>query len=121
MTMASAVGRRWILLSHANPEDNAATRWFATQLANEGYEVWADIINLVGGEDFWGSIEDVIRMRAAKVVYLLSRASNSKDGCLKELHMAQGVARKESLADFIVPLRIDDVSHSDVNIRVNSL
>jgi hypothetical protein len=26
------VDRRWILLSHANPEDNPAAIWFATQL-----------------------------------------------------------------------------------------
>ena len=79
--------RRWVLLSHANPEDNQATIWFATQLANEGYSVWSDAIGLIGGEDFWGDIEEVIRYRAAKVVYLLSRASNDKDGCLKELHL----------------------------------
>jgi len=113
--------RRWVLLSHANPEDNQATIWFATQLANEGYSVWSDAIGLIGGEDFWGDIEEVIRYRAAKVVYLLSRASNDKDGCLKELHLAQSVARKEALKDFVIPLRIDDLSHADVNIRVSSL
>jgi hypothetical protein len=65
-TAVEKTDRRWILLSHANPEDNPATIWFATQLANEGYRVWSDVIDLVGGEDFWGGIEEVIRHRAAK-------------------------------------------------------
>jgi hypothetical protein len=113
--------RRWILLSHANPEDNAATVWFATQLANEGYRVWSDMIDLAGGEDFWGGIEEVIRNRAAKVVYLLSPASNAKEGCLRELSLAQGVAKAGKLKDFVIPLRIADLKHNDANIRIHPL
>jgi hypothetical protein len=113
--------RQWVLISHANPEDNVVATWFATQLANDGYRVWSDVICLIGGEDFWRDIEEVIRYRAVKVVYLLSRASNQKDGCLKELHAAQGVAKKENLKDFIIPLRIDDIPYSDVNIRISNL
>jgi TIR domain len=119
--MTNKTDRRWILLSHANPEDNPATIWFATQLANEGYRVWSDVIDLTGGEDFWDSIEEVIRYRAAKVVYLLSPASNSKEGCRRELSVAQGVAKAEKLNAFVIPLRISDVSHNDANIRIHTL
>jgi hypothetical protein len=121
MTSPDKTDRRWILLSHANPEDNAATIWFATQLANEGYRVWSDVIDLAGGEDFWGGIEEVIRHRANKVVYLLSPASNAKEGCLRELSVAQGVAKAEKLKDFVIPLRIADVAHNDANIRIHPL
>ena len=120
-TAVEKTDRRWILLSHANPEDNPATIWFATQLANEGYRVWSDVIDLVGGEDFWGGIEEVIRHRAAKVVYLFSPASNIKEGCLRELSVAQSVAKTEKLGDFVIPLRIADVAHSDANIRIHPL
>ncbi len=113
--------RNVILLSHANPEDNQATVWFATQLANEGYQVWSDVLCLGGGEDFWGDIENVIRLHAAKVVFLLSPIANRKDGCLRELNLAQTVARRESLTDFVIPLRISDMPHADVNIRLNSV
>ena len=57
----SSSDRRFVLISHANPEDNKATFWFATQLANEGYGVWSDIITLLGGENFWADIEQAIR------------------------------------------------------------
>src|SRR3954452_23494732 len=92
--------RDTLLLSHANPEDNEFTLWLALQLANEGYKVWCDLTRLLGGEVFWDDIEDVLRNSAVKVLYVLSRSSNAKDGPLRELHLAQSVARKEKLTDF---------------------
>ena len=116
--------RDTLLLSHANPEDNEFTRWLALQLANEGYRVWCDLTKLLGGEVFWDDIEGVIRERAAKVVYVLSRTSNSKDGPLRELHLAQSLAKREKLADFVIPVHIDDLPYSEVTIemtRVNAI
>src|ERR1017187_2846160 len=76
--------RDTLLLSHANPEDNEFTLWLAWQLANEGYRVGCDLTKLRGGEVFLDIIEDAIKTRAAKVLYILSRTSNAKDGPLKE-------------------------------------
>jgi hypothetical protein len=118
------VQRDTILLSHANPEDNEFTLWLALQLANEGYKVWCDLTKLLGGEVFWDDIEAVLRQSAVKVLYVLSRSSNSKDGPLRELHLAQGLAKREKLKDFVIPLHIDDLPHGDVTIeltRVNSI
>ena len=110
--------RDTLLLSHANPEDNEFTLWLALQLANEGYRVWCDLTKLLGGEVFWDNIEEVIRARAAKVLYVLSQISNAKDGPLKELHFAQGLAKKEKLRDFVIPLQIDDLPHCDITIEI---
>src|SRR5208282_1379420 len=35
--------RRVVFISHANPEDNPAAAWFATQLTLLGYEIWCDL------------------------------------------------------------------------------
>src|SRR5262249_44289991 len=70
--------RDTLLLSHANPEDNEFTLWLALQLANGGYRVWCDLTKLLGGEVFWDNIEDVIKTRATKVLYVLSQTSNEK-------------------------------------------
>lgn len=113
--------RDTLLLSHANPEDNEFTLWLATQLANESYKVWSDITNLLGGEVFWDNIEEVIRTSAVKVLFVLSRNSNSKDGPLKELHLAQSVAKKENLKDFIIPLHIDDLPHGEITIEITRI
>jgi hypothetical protein len=72
--------RDTLLLSHANPEDNEFTLWLALQLANEGYRVWCDLTKLLGGEVFWDDFEEAIKTRAVKVLYVLSRTSNAKDG-----------------------------------------
>ena len=113
--------RDTLLLSHANPEDNEFTLWLALQLANEGYRVWCDLTKLLGGEVFWDDIEEVIKTRAVKVLYVLSRTSNAKDGPLKELHFAQGVAKKEKLKDFVIPLHIDDLPHGDITIEITRI
>ncbi|MGA2741835.1 MAG: toll/interleukin-1 receptor domain-containing protein [Bryobacteraceae bacterium] len=124
MGQQEAKQRDTLLLSHANPEDNEFTVWLALQLANHGYKVWSDLTKLLGGEVFWDKIEDVIRNGAAKVLYVLSRASNTKDGPLREMQLAQTVAKKERLGDFVIPLHVDNLSHGDVTIeitRINSV
>lgn len=110
--------RDTLLLSHANPEDNEFTLWLALQLANHGYKIWSDLTKLLGGEVFWDRIEEVIRGSAVKVLYVLSRTSNTKDGPLRELHVAQNVAKEEHLGDFVIPLHIDDLPHGDVTIEI---
>jgi TIR domain len=117
----AAQSRDTLLLSHANPEDNEFTLWLALQLANEGYRVWCDLTKLLGGEIFWDDIEEVIKSRAVKVLYVLSRTSNAKDGPLKELHFAQGVAKREKLKDFVIPLHIDDLPHGDITIEITRI
>ena len=113
--------RDTLLLSHANPEDNEFTLWLALQLANEGYRVWCDLTKLLGGEVFWDNIEEVIKTRAVKVLYVLSRTSNAKDGPRKELHFALGVAKREKLKDFVIPLHIDDLPHGDITIEITRI
>ena len=80
--------------------------------------MWCDLTKLLGGEVFWDDIEEVIKTRAVKVLYVLSRTSNAKDGPLKELHFAQGVAKKEKLKDFVIPLHIDDLPHGEITIEI---
>jgi hypothetical protein len=80
--------RTLVFISHANPEDNAFTTWLAGQLALAGYAVWSDVTQLVGGEIFWDDIEATIRLRAAKVIAVLSTAAQRKPGGLDELDLA---------------------------------
>ena len=50
--------RRIVFISHANPEDNEFTSWLGSRLVNAGYDVWADILSLVGGEAISPAIGD---------------------------------------------------------------
>ena len=85
--------RDMLFVSHANPEDNEFARWLALQLAKEGYPVWCDLTKLLGGETLWDDAEEAIRTRTVKFLYVLSEASNEKGGPLRELQVAQGLAR----------------------------
>jgi hypothetical protein len=113
--------RDTIFIGHANPEDNEFTEWLGLQLASHGYKVWTDILKLLGGEDFWKDIETVIRTIAVKHLYVLTRASNSKQGCLDELAVSRAVRSKESLGDFIIPLHLDSIPYEEMNIGVARL
>ena len=113
--------RNVIFVGHANPEDNTFARWLSLKLAALGYLVWSDVTKLLGGEDFWNDIEYVIRTQAVKYVYVLSRPSNRKPGTLKELRVANAIARRENLRDFVIPLRLDDLPHDEINIELGRL
>lgn len=110
-----------LFISHANPEDNEFTLWLALQLAKEGYKVWSDLTGLLGGEDTWRDIDKLIREDTGKFIYVLSRTSNVKIGSLKELQVAENVARDAGLNDFIIPLHIDDLPHREINIQMARL
>jgi hypothetical protein len=112
-----------VFVSHANPEDNEFARWVALQLASGGYSVWSDLTKLLGGETFWDDIQEAIKERTAKFLFVLSRSSNAKEGALQELDCAKGVAKKQkaTLRDFIIPLKIDDLPYDDVHIIVRRL
>ena len=113
--------RDTIFVSHSNPEDNEFSLWLTLQLASQGYPVWCDLTRLLGGEDFWSDIEDAIRHRTVKFLYVLSRSSNHKPGVLQELSVAKTVARSPHLHDFIIPLKLDDLPHSETNIQLHNL
>lgn len=113
--------RSVLFVSHANPEDNTPTLWLAPRLAAEGYRVWSDLTNLLGGEDFWRDIEKILRQEAVKFLYVLTNTSNAKDGPLAELHLAKKIASAERLRDFVIPLVFDDIRSGDFNIELTRL
>ena len=113
--------RDTVFIGHANPADNQFTTWLALQLANHGYKVWCDLVQLVGGEDFWKDIEEALRTRTAKHIYVLSSTSNKASGCLNELAVSTSVAKKHHLGDFVIPVRIDAISYDDMNIEMKRL
>ena len=105
--------RRTVFISHANPEDNDFASWLGSRLANAGYDVWADILSLVGGEAISPVIGDVIRDQAATVIVALSRASHRKEGVLNEVALASQVGRELGSPRFVIPVVLDDLQTSD--------
>ncbi|MBA2591789.1 MAG: toll/interleukin-1 receptor domain-containing protein [Pseudomonadota bacterium] len=113
MTQPAVTQQNLIFLNHANPEDNDFTLWLGARLASVGYSVWSDVTKLIGGEIFWDNIEVAIRQHSAKVVSIFSRAGAQKNGFKNELSLALAVEKKQSLTDFVIPLRLDALDFSD--------
>lgn len=111
--------RDLLFISHANPEDNEFARWLTLRLARAGYRVWCDLTNLLGGEITWMDIEEAVRGSAIKFIYVLSKYSNEKDGVRKELAIAETVGNSLGDRDFIIPIKIDDISYADMNIEIH--
>jgi hypothetical protein len=113
--------RDTVVLSHAY-EDNQFTRWLALQLARNGYHVWCDLTELLGGESFWHDIEALIRTGCIKFIYVLSRNSNQGQGrgFWKELDLADAQSKVNKMPDFIIPVAIDDLPSDDYNIFLHT-
>jgi hypothetical protein len=112
-----------LFISHATPDDNEFVRWLGTRLTGYGYKVWADIFDLAGGTPFWISIEDAIRKRSLKVIFVVSKASCHPDrsGVRNEISVADAVRKSLKDPEFIIPVRIDDVAFGDLPIQIHQL
>lgn len=121
--MSAPVKRDVVLITHANPEDNAFSRWLGARLAAAGYKVWVDLRSLRGGDDFWDLIDQTLRTVTIKQVVVVSPHLN-KPGVKKELAIGDAVGRKLNDPSFMIPVRVADVDYSTLPpelIRHNSL
>lgn len=104
--------RDTILITHANPEDNAITSWLASRLSLAGYRVWVDLNELRGGADFWNEIDYQLRFRTIKQLVLISD-SIGKPGVQKELAIGDIVGKKIGDTAFMIPVRVSNVSFAE--------
>lgn len=95
-----------MFISHAAPEDNAFTIWLGAKLGALGYEVWADVLRLKGGDDWQRKLEHALRHRTRKVLLVANPRAVEKQGVRNEIQIASDVARKIEDNEFIIPLRL---------------
>lgn len=113
--------RRLVFISHATPDDNEITRWLCGRLTALGYRVWADLSQLRGGDRFWADIQNAIRNESVRFLAVTSRTSIARNGVLDELAEARDVSAKLKNPNFIIPIRVDDLSWSDFPIQLKQL
>lgn len=104
---AEAEPREAIFISHAAPEDNAFTIWLGAKLSALGYEVWADVLRLKGGDDWQRKLEHALRHRTCKMLLVANPNAVQKQGVRNEIQIASDVARKLQDNAFIIPLRME--------------
>ncbi len=105
--VANAPGakRPLVFISHATPQDNEFVLWLGTRLTALGYEVWADILKLRGGQDWTELLEVALKDWSAKLLLVATPDGLSKKGVQREIKLAQQVAAKLGDTSFIIPLR----------------
>ncbi len=107
MTETSSQPRDALFISHATPEDNHFVRWLGAKLAAMGYEVWADVMRLHGGNDWARELEGALRYRSVKMLLVCTPSGLEKQGVRNEIEIAASIAKKLGDDAFIVPLRLE--------------
>jgi hypothetical protein len=95
-----------LFISHASPEDNTFTVWLGAKLSALGYDAWADVLRLRGGDDWQRKLEHALRHRTRKVLLVANAAAVEKQGVRNEIQIASTVGRTMNDAEFIIPLRL---------------
>lgn len=106
-----------IFISHAAPESNEFASWLAARLTASGYNVWVELRQLEAGDRFWPDIESAIRTQATKFVTVVAKPATMKFGYRRELSMADAI--ECATPGFIIPIRADDIEHSDVPAEIH--
>ena len=96
-----------IFISFA-PEDDALADWLTRKLTAEGYLVWCERFNLLGGETYPDDIDDAIRHRTFRVVALYSQASLGNPEVTRQRALALSIGSERS-NDFLIPINVDGV------------
>ncbi|WP_292502155.1 toll/interleukin-1 receptor domain-containing protein [Mesorhizobium sp.] len=104
--------RESIFISHATPEDNAFTLWLGNRLDAMGYDVWADIFRLKGGDNWEVILEHAIRNLAAKVLVVSNPISVAKQGVRNEISIALATGKGIKDDSFVIPLRTAEYESS---------
>jgi hypothetical protein len=95
-----------IFISHATPEDNAFTLWLGGRLTALGYQVFADILRLKGGDDWERILEDAIRNKAKRFLLVATPNGVQKQGVRNEINIAIETSKRINEQGFVVPLRL---------------
>jgi hypothetical protein len=101
-----------LFLSSA-PPDWALAEWLALRLTTEGYRVWCRRFPLIGGERYPRDPNEAIARETFRLIALVSRASSSHAGAIRELELGLRIGR-ERKEEFVISLAADDLSPGDV-------
>lgn len=101
-------------------EDWAFAEWLTLRLTAEGYRVWCDRFELLGGESYPKEVGRAIADRTFRFLAVISKNSIDKPNPLKERTLALNIA-KDRKEDFLIPLNLDGLSPTEVGWMLSDL
>ena len=105
--------RDHLFISYAY-EDEALAEWLALRLTSEGYKVWIDRFELLGGESYPADIDHAIKCRTFRMIALLSRSSLVKPNPLKERTLALSIQRERE-EELLITLNVDNLRPGEMD------
>jgi len=90
--------------------------WLSLQLISQGYPVWCDLLNSEPGEYAQAMVEDLVKNKAVKYLFVLSSLSNGDSELLKELRFAYEIMQSKKLVGFVIPVQVVDISDDERTI-----
>ncbi len=111
--------REHLFISYAS-EDYELAEWLTLKLINEGYKVWCDRFQLLGGESYPKDIDKAIKNKTFRVIALLSHNSIDKPNPIKERTMVLNIGRERGI-DFLIPLNVDGLSSTELDWMTNDI
>lgn len=109
----NATPRDHLFISYAY-EDEALAEWLALRLTSEGYKVWIDRFQLLGGESYPVDIDRAIKRRTFRMIALLSRSALDKPNPLKERTLALSIQRERG-DELLITLNVDNLRPGEMD------
>ena len=95
-------------------EDGIFADWLTRKLTAEGYRVWCERFQLLGGEIFPDDIDDAITNQTFRFISLYSRASLKNPEVMRQRSLAVNIGN-ERKQDFLIPLDVDGVDQTQLD------
>lgn len=105
--------RDHLFISYAS-EDGALAEWLALRLTAEGYKVWIDRFQLLGGESYPTDIDLAIKDRTFRMLGLLSSYSLAKPNPLKERTLALNLQHRRG-EELLITLNVDGLRSDQID------
>jgi len=102
-------------------EDEDLARWLAVKLSVEGYTVWFDQFELLGGESFSRDIDAALKNRMFRMLSVVSKPTVNKPNPSKERQAAFNIGKAEGITDMVIPLKAAPMDPVDLNWQVSDL
>jgi len=100
------VQRDILFISKATPGDDDFVLWLAPRLEAAGYKVFADILDLTGGDIWRKVVTSTLQDKAIKMLLCCSDGTLARHGVLEEIDIACQVSKDINDERFIIPLRL---------------
>lgn len=97
------------LFISAGPEDRAIADWLTRKLTAEGYLVWYERFQLLGGETYPDDVNNAIKNRTFRFIALYSNASITNLEVMRQRNLALSIGEARE-NDFLIPINVDGVA-----------